>query len=444
MNQATGRFLTALEHQPIPISAHGGEGSLTPDEAEKLVLISEARPGFCQIGHRQVKLAQFCGVVALGERVLEVLPKIQEGAEAIESCRGVLLRLLQWTDQFPRFQYDTVGQALRRAPLLEVFIAAFFATVSPLVRSGLMKQYQEHADDQMVVRGRIDVIRQFGGHANRPDIVACVYDELTVDNVWNRLLKRAIRCTRPWIRSVALDRQWVELMATLDDVDDARLTTKDLDRLAFNRQADRYRPAIGWARWILSLLAPSLRAGRNEAPALLFDMNKLFETAVARLAMRRLDGRRGLNVDAQDRTTALATMLGPESVEPVFRLRPDLVFRKAGKVIGIADTKWKRVSMDAKRRLMPSEDDLYQIHAYASAYQCRELALIYPWHDSLAQAVGGEFRLPSIEGHSPVVRVLCLDVNDDALPFRLGQWPVGAAYEDAERIAEIDHASPLS
>ena len=30
-----------------------------------------------------------------------------------------------------------------------------------------------------------------------------------------------------------------------------------LDRLAFNRQAERYRVAIEWARWILDLLAPS-------------------------------------------------------------------------------------------------------------------------------------------------------------------------------------------
>jgi 5-methylcytosine-specific restriction enzyme subunit McrC len=233
-------------------------------------------------------------------------------------------------------------------------------------------------------------------------------------------------------------------MGALDDVDDARLTASDLDRLAFTRQAERYRPAVRWARWILSLLAPVLRAGRNEAPALLFDMNRLFEAAVAKLAMGRLDGRRGLRVDAQDRTVSLATMVGTEAVEPAFRLRPDLVFRKAGRVVGIADSKWKRVGLDSKRRLTPSEGDLYQVHAYASAYQCRDLALIYPWHDSLAQAVSGEFRLPLIDGHSPVVRVLCLDVNDDALPFRLGHWPVGSVLDDPERVAEIDHASPLS
>jgi 5-methylcytosine-specific restriction endonuclease McrBC regulatory subunit McrC len=69
------------------------------------------------------------------------------------------------------------------------------------------------------VRGRIAVMRQLGKLANRPDLVACTFDELAVDNVWNQVLKRAIRTTRPWIRSGELNRQWVELMGVLDGVD---------------------------------------------------------------------------------------------------------------------------------------------------------------------------------------------------------------------------------
>lgn len=423
MDQASSRFLTALEHQPIPVTPDGVGWSLTPAEADRLAQIGEARPGFCQIGNRQVKLAQFCGVVGLGERVLEILPKTHEGAATAEECRGVLLRLLRLTEQFPQFQHQPVGQALRRAPLLEAFIAAFFEAVTNLVRGGLLKQYQEHADDLRVVRGRIAVMRQLGAHANRSDVVACMFDELTIDNVWNRVLKRAVRCTRPWIRNVALDRQWVELMGTLDEVDDGSLNATDVSRLAFNRQADRYRAAISWARWILALLAPALRAGRNEAPALLFDMNRLFESALASLARRRFDGRYGISVETQDTSRTLATVVSPDRVDAAFQLRPDLVFRRAGQVVGIADTKWKLVDRDATRRLMPSEADMYQMHAYASAFQCRELALVYPWRRGLADATPSEFRLPAINGRHPLVTVICIDVNDNAMPVRLGRWP---------------------
>jgi len=418
------RFLTALEHQPIPITPEGSEWSLTPAEAERLVQIGEQRPGFCEVGHRQVKLAQFCGVVGLGDRVLEILPKVQDIASSAEDCRGVLLRLLRFTERFPQFQHQAVGQHLRRAPLLEAFIAAFFDTVTALARGGLLKQYEMREEDLTVVRGRIDVMGQLGTHANRPDVVACAFDELTVDNVWNRVLKRAIRCTRPWIRSVELNRQWVDLMGVLDGVNDAALIGVDVARLSFNRQAERYRAAIDWARWILALLAPTLRAGRSEAPALLFDMNKLFESAVASVVRRGCHESSGLTVEAQDKSQALVTLVSQESVERGFYLRPDLIFRRGSSIVTIADTKWKLIACDKRDRLMPSEQDMYQMHAYASAYQCNDLALVYPWHSELEGKISAEFRLPPLNGSSPVVRVVCIDVQDDGLPLRLGCWPI--------------------
>jgi 5-methylcytosine-specific restriction enzyme subunit McrC len=210
VNLSPSRVLTALEHQPIPITAEGSSWSLTTAEAERLAQIGELRPGFCELGLRQVKLAQYCGVVALGERVLEILPKVDDAASTAEECRGVLLRLLGRTERFAHFRHQSAGQHLRRTPLLEVFISTFFDSVASLARGGLLHQYQAQIDDLRVVRGRIDLGRQFGAHANRPDLVTCAFDELTVDNVWNRTLKKAIRCTRSWIRSENLSRQWIE------------------------------------------------------------------------------------------------------------------------------------------------------------------------------------------------------------------------------------------
>lgn len=420
MSVTRASVLTALEHQPIPVTPDGSGWSLTPAEAERLAQIGELRPGFCEIGHRQVKLAQFCGVVGLGERVLEVLPKTQDGDESADQCRGVLLRLLRLTDRFRQFQHQAVGQHLRRAPLLEAFIAAYFDTVTTVLRGGLLRQYQEHEDDLCVVRGRIAVARQLGRHANRPDVVACAFDELTGDNVWNRLLKKAVRVTRPWIRSVELNRRWVELMGVFDEVDDGRLTATDLARLRFDRKAERYREAADWARSILALLAPALRAGRTEAPALLFDMNKLFESAIAHVVRRRLGHDKSVEVSVQDTSRSLVTIVGAGREELGFTLKPDLVIRRGAAVTAIADTKWKAVRLDAKRRPMPSEADLYQMHAYATAFRCADLALIYPWRDDLTAAVSTELRLPTSDGRPATLRIVCVDVHDDALPVRLG------------------------
>ena len=419
------RVLTALEHEVIPITSDGAGFSLTPAEAERLAQVGELRRGFCELGHRQVKLAQFCGVVSLGERVLEVLPKTQDRDVSAEDCRGVLLRLLRLSERFLHFAHLPAGQHLRRTPLLEAFVSAFYQAVTTVIRGGLLRQYLEHEEDLRIVRGRIATTRQLGAHSNRLDTVACVFDELSADNVWNRMLKKAVRVTRPWLRSAELGRRWVELMGVLDEVDDARLTSSEIDHLVFDRRAERYRPAIDWARWILALLAPSLRGGQHEAPALLFDMNRLFESSVAAV-LRRAALRHGLEVVTQDRSRALATIVSGDVVEPAFVLRPDLLILRQGTVVVIADTKWKRLELDRMGRPSPSEADMYQLHAYASAFQCHELALIYPWV-APDRAMGATFRLPAWDGHVTTVHVVGVDVGDDAMLLRIGTGPAELA-----------------
>jgi 5-methylcytosine-specific restriction enzyme subunit McrC len=262
--------------------------------------------------------------------------------------------------------------------------------------------------------------RQMGVHANRPDLVACAFDELTADNVWNRVLKKAIRVTRPWIRSVELNRRWVEFLGVLDEVHDEQLTSIEVSRLSFDRRAERYRTAVDWARWILGLLAPALRAGRSEAPALLFDMNKLFESAVANTLRRQASHRPDLQVMTQDTSRSLAIVTTAGREEASFALRPDLVIRRDAEVVAIADTKWKLLELDRRGRPVPSQDDMYQMNAYATAFRCTELVLIYPWHSGFTAAADTEFRLPSVNGVSATVRVLGVDVDDDRLPLRMG------------------------
>ncbi len=412
--------LSAIEHQSLPITPDGLGSSVTQDEAQRLMLIGEQQRGFCEMGHRQIRLAQFCGVVNLGDRVLEVLPKVQDASVGADDCRAILLRLLRLSATLPPLPPASAGQHLRRAPLLDVFIAAFFRSVTTLIRGGMLRRYIERSEDLPLVRGRIAQARQFGIHANRLDRVACTFDELSADNVWNRLLKRAIRVTRPWLHRTDLQRQWIELMGVLADVDDTRLQATQVNRLNFDRQAERYREAVDWARRILALLTPSARAGQHEAPALLFDMNRLFESAVSQV-LGHAAAARGLHVHAQDRACALATLHMADQAEPAFHLRPDLVIRRAGHVAVVADTKWKRVALDRHGRPVPTQADMYQMHAYASAYGCRDLALVYP--------VQAETRISEahyqlrVGAMTATLHVVGIDVGDDRLAMRVGRGP---------------------
>jgi 5-methylcytosine-specific restriction enzyme subunit McrC len=405
------RILTAFEHRPLAIGS--GPDALSDADVGALLRLGEQRPGFCAMGHRHVKLAQYAGLVRLDGRLLEILPKIGEHADPSRS-RGALLRMLSLARRLPVAVVGAAAHRLERRSLLEVFIAAFLDELALLARRGLVHRYRSREEDLTLVRGRLVFARQATTLAMRPDRIACVYDELTPDNAWNRLLKAALLASRGWIRELDTARHWLALATAFDDVSPRPAAEVLAHALVPDRQVQHYDAAVGWAQWILRLLSPNLRAGEAEAPALLFDNNRLFEQAVAaRLAARARE--RGLRLEAQHTGLRLASV-GDDPSAGAFPLRPDLVLVGDG-VIAVGDTKWAGIEADGRGRLVPSEAHIYQLNAYASVYPCDELALIYPFDESVAERAASTYRLPPRGARSPRVHVLRVDVSRDGLPL---------------------------
>jgi len=404
--------LSAFEHQTLSVG-DGFDADLSAAEAARLISISQQRRGFCTPGYGSLKLAQYVGLVNLGGRVLEVLPKVGAAEDAAE-CRGTLLRLLRLAHDLPLFSQGNVDHDLRRHDLLDVFVGAFLESLIRIVRAGLLRRYRAEEEDLGVVRGRLQLHRQIAVHGMRIDRIACRFDEFTADNPWNQVLKSALSVVRPWTRSTVTRRHWLEMSAAFDEVALARDPLLQLGSLRLDRQSSYYETATHWAGWILKLLAPNLRAGRGEAPELLFDMNRLFESAVATQIKRR-SRPLGLQVDVQNHGRHLATFQSTPTV-PFFGLIPDVVVRDNGKTVSVVDTKWSLIHHDRLGRLVPPDHHVYQLNAYASAFDCEELVLLYPWHQGLQAAQPTVFHLPEVRGRHPRLHVACIDVSRNELP----------------------------
>ena len=62
-----------------------------------------------------------------------------------------------------------------------------------------------------------------------------------------------------------------------------------------------------------------------------------------------------------------------------FMMKPDLSLRNGKRVAFILDAKWKRIETrgeDPKHGI--DQGDMYQLYAYAKAYECDVVALVYP------------------------------------------------------------------
>lgn len=413
--------LVAFEHETIAVSAIPGPHSLGQEECERLAAIGERYPGFCKRGHNKVVLAQYCGVVSLGGgRVLEVAPKLGKGKRGELAGRSLLLRMLQTVYELPRLA-GSASQTLEKAPLIDALALIFFDELLRLVKGGLHRAYSSECDNLQSIKGRLLIGEHVARNSGRMDRALCEFDELTPDVGPNRVLVLALKTMRPWLSQIDSQRRWTELMAAFVDISQA--STHEVKGIRLTRQTSRYRDALRFAHWIIDMLSPALRGGSEEAPAMLFDMNILFESYVAVCLASQAPP--DIEVLPQHNVMHLARTSG----KGAYQLKPDIVVTRGQEVVLVADTKWKLLEEDRFGRIRPTPADMYQMNAYASAYRCQEMALIYPSFSELNMQLmqhPTSYMLPA-EAGTVSLHITAVDLLADRL--RVGAGSVGATLD---------------
>jgi 5-methylcytosine-specific restriction enzyme subunit McrC len=245
--------------------------------------------------------------------------------------------------------------------LVPAFATFFVRHLERALGRGLRRSYVEVDEWLSGIRGRVDLRTQVmaGG---LPLPVACRYDEHTPDTQLNRILLGAtVRLTRLPGVTVMTRRALLALCGKFEDV--GGVTPSDLARpTTFTRLDEHFRPVERLARLVLERSSLLDRVGAAGAATFVVDMFRLFEQFVeARL-------RRYLRDRLEVRGQAPATL----DVGGHVHMRPDLVFRRAGVNVYVADSKYKLTTTGFGR-----EADYYQLLAYCTALGLGDGMLIY-------------------------------------------------------------------
>jgi len=392
------RVITVLEHETIPVvgpeearrrldndGTVDGSPWLTDETANVLLGVNDTRRGFCERTVGGVRFAQYCGVLLVGGVVLEILPKTGMGnarlPEEVNGARHALITMLSVAWKLKITALDHVGQATVRAPLLDIFVRAFLYCALEQARRGLLFRYLPRRDNLTVAKGRFHVHGHLRDNLARPHLLHCEFDEFTADNPYNQAVRATLDACRAWVTTTQGKRLWLEAHARFADISSIRMRASHVARLHRDRTTRHYDPLLDWCELLLGLFNPSLRAGDDKAPGLLFDMNRLFETYVGHIEAR--DVPPGFEVRTQEASRALAIC----GSAPAFTLKPDIsVWRSIPggpeEVVRILDAKWKRIDPRSASWGV-NEADVYQLLAYAVRLQCARLELVYPQPDDV-------------------------------------------------------------
>lgn len=396
------KLITCREWQKLPT------GELTDAEIDVLHRAAKnaaRRAGFpddaiLKLTAKGLVAQQTVGVLAAPGIAVEILPKVDGPDGAV---RAALVQMLAVVRDFGAHPNDLAAMSTQVHNWLEVLIRLFAKRLQTAIRRGLPRRYVRHEEDLAVLRGRLNVKRQFTHLLVRPDLVASRFDELSENTPLNRVCRAAVQRLTGITRSLENHRRLMELLARLDNVADSASPLKE--PVSLDRTNAAFHDVYRLARMFLSDPWQDTRSGRTPGFSFLFPMNVLFERFVGKSLQKALGP--GL-VQLQGPSRSALTS---EAGQHRFWLLPDIVVDPHGCPV-VVDTKWKNPSG------APSKSDTFQMLAYGQAYRAKRVILVYPWHKGVGDQ--GVHQRWTVTGADYRLEIATVDVGrPETVPQRL-------------------------
>lgn len=383
-------------------------------------LQSRLRPGGASLleveGRQWLRLDSLVGVIQTPcGTTIEILPKTHDHEGDASSSRAMLRKMVASLLDLPAKEAGVAALEHFDVPLTEWVMGQFLLTLQRLVQQGLRQDYARLEEELPYLRGQLHTTAQMRQPPGRAHHFHVRHDVFVPDRAENRLLKLALERVRRATNQADNWRLAQELSARLHEVPASTQPQQDWRAWSHTRLMQRYQPIYPWCQLVLGEGMPVALAGDQLGLSLLFPMEKLFESYVARWLLKNLPQHLCLT------SQAASEYLCWHDGRRMFQLRPDLLLRDHnGTAAMVLDTKWKRLEADNRANNYGlAQGDFYQMLAYGQRYLTGQgkLALIYPaW-------TGFDVSLPIFEmGPGLQMEVLRFDLENDQLCVSDSFW----------------------
>ncbi|WP_237162664.1 McrC family protein [Shewanella halifaxensis] len=372
------------------------------DYLENCCLSDETESRFLKMkivrGMKVLQLQNYAGVVLCPDGTqIEVLPKVakvDDGDNAQEQARLSLLNMLKSLKQLRHIQTEMANIKRQKMPLLEVFISQFLNSVNHLIKKGIKSDYVRQQDNGAYLKGKLLHSQQLKHNFINKHKFHVEYDEYLRDRPANRVIHSALHLVAGYTKVNRSKKLAQELLFAFDEVPLSKSYKNDFSAIKLDRGMQHYDAPISWSRLILEGFSPQSMLGNNKAFSLLFPMDAVFESFVAKYLKKQLPPQ--LKLSTQVQSKSLVTY----DTKRYFRLKPDLVITDSSKADVdsqiVLDTKWKLIDQTkfkGKDKFGMSQADFYQMLGYGHKYLKGNgnLVLIYPKHSNFDKSFEHSF-----------------------------------------------------
>jgi len=326
----------------------------------------------------------YVGLIEIKDEVqIQILPKISLSSKHNDSkiTKEIFLKMLRSMDDFEGKIFSSANLNVDRMNLYEIFINIYLTNVMALIKKGLKSNYIDQEENLLTVKGKIKIQKHIQLNISHKEKLYCSFDEYDINRPENKLIKAALIKLLNLTERDENKKAIRQLLTYFDDIEPSINHELDASKVSFDRSMNDYKTIIEWSLIFLKNKSFSTFSGSTTSRSLLFSMDKLFESYVAKLIKKySLDYK--YNVSVQDKGHYLFD-------EPTqqFSLRPDLVVTKQDGTFVILDTKWKKLINNPRKNYGISQSDMYQMYAYAKKYTNQKnipnVWLLYPINEEM-------------------------------------------------------------
>jgi 5-methylcytosine-specific restriction enzyme subunit McrC len=315
------------------------------------------------------------GVIESGDLRVQVCPRLS----ADEFC--TLLRYVL-SGHVPPEHYRSSSNITWGIGFEDALCMILCDEITEILRIGLSRRYEECQESLRLLRGRPVWERNFPWFGAKSREIICRYQQLTYDNLDNRILLAGLKCAAMLSQHKDVKAPILQHLKTFREL--ASETVVEPYHFvnaqnSYNRLNEHYYIVHN----LCKMLAFGLRhesifdAGQEIVSGIVLDMADMFEQFVEKI-MEDLLVVRGFSIHSQ--TTDNKALIDDDG-KTYSSIRPDLEMWKDGKICGVMDAKykqyWRANSVDYRPVQKISNEDLYQLFFYQQRMQ-RKHSLLFP------------------------------------------------------------------
>ena len=348
--------------------------NITDEENGAVEFLSiSARRGIGKI----ITAKNYVGLITMTDgTVIEILPKIAGRDVTDGETKRIFLEMLKTLKDAAFKDFNVSNLRTDRLSLFEIFIKMFLDEITVLTKQGLKSAYSPVEENERFYKGKLMLSHNIKYNLINKARFFVQYDDFNINRPENRIIKSTLRFLLKFIGDPRNFQHATRLLTFFDGVDYSTNYDADLSKCFIDRSISHYDKALSCCRIFLRGNSFTAFAGSEIALALLFPMEKIFESFIA-AKFRKAIGR-DMNLRTQDNRYSLF-----DSPSRAFALRPDIVLEYGGHTF-VLDTKWKILSYNARNNGI-SQSDMYQMYAYSKKYGADSIVLIYPYSESMSK-----------------------------------------------------------